>query len=112
MNENTLYGLASLIIGGGFSVIVAMVSRPRPAAAEVTAEQPEGSLSTIADIASVVAAQGKRINELEAGQDAAREREAGQDRVIRALRRYVIVLQETIRGSGIPVPDPTPDDAP
>ncbi|MFH9215489.1 hypothetical protein [Streptomyces globisporus] len=113
MSEGTLYGLASLVVGGGFSVAVAWVSRPRSARPEeadaVEAERQE--LTTVEGIASVVVQQGRRIHQQDLRIDQLQEEQAGTVATVGALTRYVRVLRSTISGLGHPVPAPAPEDA-
>ncbi|MGW2267056.1 hypothetical protein [Streptomyces koyangensis] len=109
MSDGTLLGAASIVVGGIASVVVAWISRPR--AAPTDADPPDGDLSTVAGIATVVAQQQQSIVRLEAAQARQREHSAAQDRTITALRRYVLALQGALRRSGTPIPEPEPEDA-
>ncbi|MFB7285423.1 hypothetical protein [Actinacidiphila glaucinigra] len=108
MSDGTLYGLASLVLGGAFSMGVAWVSRPKQEQPKPAGEGPD--LSTVAGLADAVVAlhergetQDERITELEEAQR--------QDRLrIGAFRRYLGVLQTALRRAGLPVPEPAPED--
>jgi hypothetical protein len=103
-------GLLAIIIGAVASVVIAWISKPRPAP-PIEEPEREQDLTTLAGIAAVVTEQQQRIRDLEAAQLAQREHAAVQDRTIGALRRYVLRLQAALRSTGAPVPEPDPDDA-
>ncbi|WP_037616480.1 hypothetical protein [Streptomyces aureus] len=117
MSSGTLSGLASLIIGGLVSIAVAWISRPKappgpPVQERVQDRALEGAdLTTVPGLAAVLVEQHTRISELEDREEQAREHASMQDRVIAALRRYVLVLQETVRRAGTEVPEPADEDA-
>ncbi|MER5653417.1 hypothetical protein ABT076_10420 [Streptomyces sp. NPDC002131] len=116
MNESTLYGAVSIIVGGLVSIAVAWISRPRIPVEQSLQERPadraleNADLTTVPGLAAVVLQQNTRISELEDREEQARQHASRQDKVIAALRRYVLVLQETIRGAGTSVPEPVAED--
>ncbi|MFE5544551.1 hypothetical protein [Streptomyces sp. NPDC057677] len=113
MQSEVVTGVLSILVGGGVSVAVAWIGRPR---AKKSDEEVEDSgtrrdLTTIAGIAAELVQQGEelraatsRITELEAG----RQHDA---RVIGALRRYVLALKTAMRDARVEPPEPAPDDA-
>ncbi|MGW2209898.1 hypothetical protein [Streptomyces sp. NPDC001781] len=114
-----LYGLLSIVLGGIVSIIVARISRPAPAPPPppVSLEKKEresplagADLSTVPGLASVLVRQETRIGHLEEQVAQAREHSLLQDRVIAALRRYILLLEGALTRSGTPVPEPENGD--
>ncbi|MFF6829656.1 hypothetical protein [Streptomyces longwoodensis] len=114
MTDSTLYGLASLVIGGIVSIAVAWISRPKPPEplpAQAADRALEGAdLTTVPGLAAVVLQQNQRISDLEEREEEAREHASMQDRVIAALRRYVLQLQGALTRAGTEVPEPEGED--
>ena len=92
-----LYGYASLLIGGLVAVAVAWISRARG--------EPEPDLSTVEGLAAELVRVRRRLGSVESKQQYTGARLA-------AHGRYITVLQDALRGAGVPVPPPDPADAP
>ncbi|WP_405019539.1 hypothetical protein OHV05_24385 [Kitasatospora sp. NBC_00070] len=117
-SENTIWAVIVTLIGAVTSVLVARISRlppgvERPVPEEAGPARPrKEDLTTIAGLASEVLRLGAAVADLTKEQEAQRERSRLQDLTIRALRRYILVLETALRRLGADVPEPDPADVP
>ncbi|BBB00563.1 hypothetical protein RVR_10562 [Actinacidiphila reveromycinica] len=93
--DGGLYGYVSLLLGAVVAVVVARISRTR---------DDEPDLSTVEGLARELVRVRQRLADIEAAQQHAGNRLA-------AHGRYITVLQDALRGAGLPVPDPAAADA-
>ncbi|MEW2545141.1 hypothetical protein AB0910_05050 [Streptomyces sp. NPDC047002] len=102
-DSTTLYGAASIVLGGLFAFLTALVGRPRdrPDRPEPGEPDPE-QLTTVAGIAAVVTQQ-QRLRDLETEQTHTTAR-------VGTLTRYVRTLKAALRSVHVPVPEPDPGD--
>ena len=109
-SEPGLLGVVVAVLGVVGSIVVAWISTPRRE--DEDKEEPVRDLTTIAGLAQVLTDQGHQISELQRKQLEHEEHARVQDRTIRALRRWALVLETALRSTGATVPEPTPEDAP
>ncbi len=109
--DQTVLGIAVAVVGGLTSVLVARISRtPKDDGGDVRPRTQD--LTTIAGLAQEVIRLGDAVAVLTTEQEAQREHSRLQDLTIRALRRYILVLEGALRRLGADVPEPEPADAP
>lgn len=108
-----LYGITALVLGGGFSMGVAYLSRPKPEHAErrarAGAEQPD--LTTIAGLADAIVADRREIEEQGLRIRTLEHEKVADRKEISALRRYMRTMKDALLRADIPVPEPAPRDA-
>lgn len=110
--ENTVLGVIIAVVGSLSAVLVARVSRPPAVPPEpLPAGARKEDLTTIAGLAAEVIRLGEAVSALTSEQEAQREHSRLQDMTIRALRRYILVLEAALRRLGADVPEPDPADA-
>ncbi|MCA1220685.1 hypothetical protein [Streptomyces sp. 8L] len=102
-DSTTLYGAASIVLGGLFAFLTALVGRPRDRPERPEGEPDAEQLTTVAGIAAVVAQQQQRLRDLETEQTQTTAQ-------VGALTRYVRTLKAALRSAHVPVPEPDPGD--